>query len=160
MNKICLVGNPNCGKTTLYNRLTGKREYTGNRTGVTVEEKFAKYKKDKNTLIIDLPGTYSVKGDAPDERVVTAFLKNFGGVIVNVLDGTNLARNLMLTRELLSLNIPVVLAVNFSDEMEKQGIYLNEKKLGEIIGIPVVKISARKNNGIEKLIKTRKNSCY
>lgn len=154
MNKICLVGNPNCGKTTLYNRLTGKREYTGNRTGVTVEEKSAKYKKDKNTLIIDLPGTYSVKGDAPDERVVTAFLRNFGGVIVNVLDGTNIARNLMLTRELLSLNIPVVLAVNFSDEMEKQGIYLNEKKLGEIIGIPVVKISARKNIGIEKLIKT------
>ena len=154
MNKICLVGNPNCGKTTLFNLLTGKREYTGNRTGVTVEEKTAKYRKNKSVTVIDLPGTYSVKGDAADERVVTEFLKSHDGVIINVADGTNLARNLLLTAELAALNIPMVLAINFCDETAKRGVIYDEKKMQELIGIPVVNISARKNIGVKELMKT------
>ena len=154
MRDILLVGNPNCGKTTLFNLLTGKREYTGNRAGVTVESVSAKYKKDKTVTVTDLPGTYSVRGYSPDEKVVTEYLSGFGGVIVNVVDGTNLTRNLALTRELVALGKPIVVAVNFSDEMERQGIVLTEKALSDVIGVPVVKISARKKVGIDRLIKT------
>lgn len=149
---IYLVGNPNCGKTTLFNLLTGKNEKVGNRAGVSVDGKTAKYKKDKSVLIADLPGTYSVKGVSNDERVVSEYLKNTPKAVINVIDGTNLERSLRLTTELTLLKAPMVIAINFCDELIKNGVQIDEKELSKFFGVPVVKISARKNTGIDKLM--------
>lgn len=149
---IYLVGNPNCGKTTLFNLLTGKNEKVGNRAGVSVDGKTAKYKKDKSVLITDLPGTYSVKGSSKDEQVVSAYLSDRPKAIINVIDGTNLERSLRLTTELTLLKAPMVIAINFCDELEKNGVQIDEKELSKFFGVPVVKISARKNTGIDKLM--------
>lgn len=154
---IALLGNPNCGKTTLFNALTGKYQKVGNFAGVTVEKKEGVYKKDKSVKITDLPGLYSLSADSADERAVTDFLQNSPPqAIINVLDGTNLERNLYLTCELLRLNIPVVLAVNFCDDLEKNGIELFADKLSLLFGVPAVKISALKGKGLEELIRTAK----
>lgn len=158
--RVALIGNPNCGKTTLFNALTGTYQKVGNFAGVTVEKKDGVYKKDKTLKITDLPGLYSLSADSPDERAVTDYLKNSPpNVVINVLDGTNLERNLYLTCELVGLKIPVVLAVNFCDELDKNGIELFVKELSALFGgIPVIKISALKNTGIKELTEAVKNA--
>lgn len=156
---VALIGNPNCGKTTLFNALTGKYQKVGNFAGVTVEKKEGAYKKDKSVKITDLPGLYSLSADSADERAVTDFLKDSPPqAIINVLDGTNLERNLYLTCELVRLKIPLVLAVNFCDDLDKNGIELFEKELSLLFGVPAVKISALKGRGLEELISEAKTA--
>lgn len=151
---LALIGNPNCGKTTLFNALTGTYQKVGNFAGVTVEKKVGVYKKDKSLKITDLPGLYSLSADSADERAVTDYLKTTPpDAVINVLDGTNLERNLYLTCELARLKIPVVLAVNFCDDLDKNGIELSETALSLLFGgVPVVKISALKGTGLSELI--------
>ena len=151
---LALIGNPNCGKTTLFNALTGTYQKVGNFAGVTVEKKDGVYKKDKSLKITDLPGLYSLSADSADERAVTDYLKTTPpDAVINVLDGTNLERNLYLTCELARLKIPVVLAVNFCDDLDKNGIVLSETALSLLFGgVPVVKISALKGTGLSELI--------
>lgn len=152
---VCLIGTPNCGKTTLYNLLTDSYEKVGNRSGVTVEQKSGKLKKDPSVTVTDLPGLYSLSADSEDERAVIKFIKNQKpDVIINVIDGVNPVKGLTLSAELTELSIPTVIAVNFCDELEKNGVHFNAEKLSEIFGVPVVKISARKKINIDALILT------
>ncbi len=153
MTEISLIGNPNCGKTTLFNALTGSYQKTGNWTGVTTEQKTGLYKKNKSIKIVDLPGLYSLDTNSLDERVVLKYLKNNKPkVIINIVDGTNLERNLYLTCELANLNIPTVIAVNMYDELLKNKINLSIKGLENLFGVPVVPISALKGANIDQLI--------
>lgn len=155
---IALIGNPNSGKTTLFNSLTGTYQKTGNWTGVTTEKKIGKLKKDKSISVVDLPGLYSLSTHGEDEKAVTDYLNSTPPkAIINIVDGTNLERNLYLTTELLELNIPMVIAVNMVDELNKNGIKLDDKKLSKLFGVPVVLISALKNTDTDKLIETAKN---
>ena len=151
-DNVCLFGAPNSGKTTLFNLLTGKNEKVGNRAGVSVEEKSGRYKKDKSVIITDLPGTYSFHAVSVDERVAISMLTRKPKALINVIDGTDLERGLRITVELLSSGIPMVVAINFSDEMEKQGIKADVKKLSQIFGVPFALVSARKNRGIDNLM--------
>lgn len=156
MNKnIALIGNPNSGKTTLFNTLTGTYQKTGNWTGVTTEQKAGVYKKDKSIKIIDLPGLYSLSAYGEDEKAVLKYLKNTPPeVIINVVDGTNLERNLYLTLELIALGIPVVVAVNMYDDLQKNNIKLSVEELSKFTGTPVIAVSALKNVNVDKLVET------
>lgn len=160
MNKnICLIGNPNCGKTTLFNRLTGTYQKVGNWAGVTTEKKQGAYFKDKEIKITDLPGLYSLTPRSDDERAVLKYLKSEKpDCIINVLDGTNLARNLYLTCMLSSVKIPVIIAVNFFDDLQKNGIVLKIENLEKLFGVPVVPISALKGTNVERLIECAKRA--
>ena len=146
--KIALAGNPNCGKTTLFNSLTGSNQFVGNWPGVTVEKKEGKLKGDKDVSIIDLPGIYSLSPYTLEEVVTRNYLiKERPNVILNIIDGTNLERNLYLTTQLMELGIPVVVAVNMMDIIEKNGDKLNTKNLSKELGCTVVEISALKGTG-------------
>ncbi len=150
---VALIGNPNCGKTTLFNTITGTYQKTGNWAGVTVEKKEGRYKKDKEIKVIDLPGIYSFNAISDDEEVVVSYLrKTPPDLLINVVDGTNLARNLYLTCLISTLNIPTIIAVNFSDELQKNDIYLNAKNLANLFGVYVVEVSALKNKNVDKLM--------
>ena len=150
---IALVGNPNSGKTSLFNCLTGAHQRVGNWTGVTVEAKEGRYKKDKSIKLVDLPGIYSLKSKAEDETIAYNYLtKTPPKAIINVVDGTNLERNLYLTIELCLLKIPMVIAINFCDKLEKNGVMINLKELSLLFGVPVVFVSAVKNLNIDKLM--------
>ncbi len=158
MKSIALIGNPNSGKSTLFNLLTGAKQRVGNFTGVTVEKKTGKYKKDKRVEFVDLPGLYSLSGGSLDEKVVIDYFKSQKPTaIINVIDGTNLDRNLYLTCELLNLGIPLVVAVNFCDQLKSNGVYFNATELSKRLGVKVVEISALKNTNIDKLIKQAVN---
>ena len=147
--KIALAGNPNCGKTTLFNSLTGSNQFVGNWPGVTVEKKDGKLKGDKDVSIIDLPGIYSLSPYTLEEVVTRNYLiKERPNVILNIIDGTNLERNLYLTTQLMELGIPVVVAVNMMDIIEKNGDKLNTKNLSKELGCTVVEISALKGTGV------------
>ena len=147
--KIALAGNPNCGKTTLFNSLTGSNQFVGNWPGVTVEKKEGKLKGDKDVSIIDLPGIYSLSPYTLEEVVTRNYLiKERPNVILNIIDGTNLERNLYLTTQLMELGIPVVVAVNMMDIIEKNGDKLNTKNLSKELGCTVVEISALKGTGV------------
>ena len=147
--KIALAGNPNCGKTTLFNSLTGSNHFVGNWPGVTVEKKEGKLKGDKDVSIIDLPGIYSLSPYTLEEVVTRNYLiKERPNVILNIIDGTNLERNLYLTTQLMELGIPVVVAVNMMDIIEKNGDKLNTKNLSKELGCTVVEISALKGTGV------------
>ena len=147
--KIALAGNPNCGKTTLFNSLTGSNQFVGNWPGVTVEKKEGKLKGDKDVSIIDLPGIYSLSPYTLEEVVTRNYLiKERPNVILNIIDGTNLERNLYLTTQLMELGIPVVVAVNMMDIIEKNGDKLNTKNLAKELGCTVVEISALKGTGV------------
>ena len=146
--KIALAGNPNCGKTTLFNALTGSSQYVGNWPGVTVEKKEGKLKGDRDVMIQDLPGIYSLSPYTLEEVVARNYLvKEQPDAILNIVDGTNIERNLYLTTQLIELGLPVVVAVNMIDLVRKNGDQIDLKKLGDALGCQVVEMSALKNEG-------------
>ncbi len=147
--KIALAGNPNCGKTTLFNAYTGANQYVGNWPGVTVEKKEGTLKGHKDVTITDLPGIYSLSPYTLEEVVARNYLiGEHPDAIINLIDGTNLERNLFLTTQLLELGIPMVVAINMADLVEKRGDVIDLKRLSEDLGCPVVQISALKETGI------------
>lgn len=147
--KIALAGNPNCGKTTLFNALTGSNQYVGNWPGVTVEKKEGRLKGNKDVTVVDLPGIYSLSPYTLEEVVSRNYLiDEKPEVILNIIDGTNLERNLYLTTQLTELGIPVLIAVNMMDVVRKNGDQINIKKLAEETGCKAVEISALKGEGI------------
>ena len=147
--QVALAGNPNCGKTTLFNGLTGATQYVGNWPGVTVEKKEGKYKANKEIKITDLPGIYSLSPYTLEEVVSREFLLNGNvDVVLNIIDGSNLERNLFLTTQILELGIPTVVAINMVDVIEQRKDSIDYKKLAKELGCPVVPISALKNKGI------------
>lgn len=150
---VALVGNPNCGKTTLFNYASGSHERVGNYGGVTVDAKEAVMKKDGYTFkIVDLPGTYSITEYSPEELYVRQHITdNMPDIVVNVIDASNLERNLFLTTQLIDMNIKVVIALNMYDELEKSGVTFDYNSLGKMIGIPVVPTIASKGKGINEL---------
>lgn len=159
---IALAGNPNSGKTTLFNALTGANQFVGNWPGVTVEKKEGKLKGHKDVTITDLPGIYSLSPYTLEEVVARNYIiNNRPDVILNIVDGTNIERNLYLSTQLIELGIPVVMAVNMMDIVKKNGDVINLKKLSESLGCPVVEISALKGKGVkeasEKAVAIAKN---
>lgn len=159
MNKeytMALVGNPNCGKTSLFNIMTGSRQHVGNWPGVTVERKegIARY-KERNIKVIDLPGTYSFSASSEDEIIAVEYiLKDKPDVVVNVIDSGNIERNLYLTLQLLEMNTKVVLTLNMFDEAEKKHIFIDKDKLSELLSVPVVTTIATRNCGVNDLLKS------
>ena len=161
--KIALAGNPNSGKTTMFNALTGANQFVGNWPGVTVEKKEGKLKGHKDVGIMDLPGIYSLSPYTLEEVVARNYLINDNpDVILNIVDGSNIERNLYLTTQLIELGIPVVVAVNMMDVVEKSGDTIDFGKLGKELGCEVVPVSALKGNGVkeaaEKAVKTAKRN--
>lgn len=150
---VALVGNPNSGKTTLYNFASGSHERVGNYGGVTVDAREAIFKKSSYTFrIVDLPGTYSITEYTPEELFVRTYItENNPDVIINVVDASNLERNLYLTTQLIDMNIKVVIALNMYDELEKKGIRLDHTALGQMTGIPIIPTVASKGMGIDEL---------
>ena len=150
--KIALAGNPNCGKTTLFNALTGSNQFVGNWPGVTVEKKEGKLKNHKDVVITDLPGIYSLSPYTLEEVVARNYLINEKpDAIINIVDGTNIERNLYLSTQIMELGIPVIMAVNMMDVLEKTGDTINTDKLSQKLGCEVVEISALKGTGIQKV---------
>ncbi|MDY4182432.1 MAG: FeoB small GTPase domain-containing protein, partial [Pseudoflavonifractor sp.] len=146
--KIALAGNPNCGKTTLFNALTGSNQYVGNWPGVTVEKKEGRLKGHKDVVIQDLPGIYSLSPYTLEEVVARSYLVNEKpDAILNIVDGTNIERNLYLTTQLIELGLPVVVAVNMIDLVRKNGDTIDIAKLGSALGCEVVEMSALKGEG-------------
>lgn len=154
MKIIALLGNPNSGKTSIFNLLTGSNQQVGNWPGVTVEKKSGIYRKDKNVCIQDLPGLYSLSPYSLDEQVARDFLaKTPPDALINIVDSTNLERSLYLTLQLMEFGIPMVLALNMSDLLENQGKKIDLEKLSYSLGIPVITTSAIKNKGLDEVIK-------
>ena len=154
MKKIVLVGNPNCGKTTLFNKLTASKEYVGNWSGVTVSEKIARLKiKDKNFDLVDLPGVYSLSGYSEDEIVSRDYLfNNKIDLIINVIDINNLERNLYLTSQLIDTGLNIFLVLNMADEFDRRGDKINLNDIKDFLKLNIIKISAAKNNGLDDLL--------
>ena len=156
---IALAGNPNCGKTTLFNQITGQNGYVGNWPGVTVEKKEAKLSVDKSVTITDLPGIYSLSPYSPEERVSRDYLMSGEpDVVVQVVDATNLERNLYLALQVIETGVPVVVALNMADLVEKNGDRIDTEALSKSLGCPVVMISALKNRGLDNLIAEAKQA--
>ena len=152
--RIALAGNPNCGKTTMFNDLTGANQYVGNWPGVTVEKKEGKYTKDKDVTVTDLPGIYSLSPYSPEEIVARDYLLDGDpDVVINLIDATNLERNLYLTTQILELGLPVVIALNMMDLVEKNGDKIDVDKLSRELGCPIVPTSALKGRGMDELVK-------
>ncbi len=150
--KIALAGNPNCGKTTIFNELTGSSQYVGNWPGVTVEKKEGKLKGHKDVTIVDLPGIYSLSPYTLEEVVTRNFLiEERPDVIINIVDGSNIERNLYLTTQLVELGIPVVIALNMMDVVNKNGDMINTSKLSKSLGCEVLETSALKGKGLKEL---------
>lgn len=150
---IALIGNPNCGKTTLFNQLTGSNQHVGNFPGVTVERKSGQLKNHPQEEIVDLPGIYSMSPYSKEEVVTRDFLiKDKPQAIINILDATSIERNMYLSLQLMELNIPMVIALNMMDEIRNNGGTIHIRRLSEALGVPVVPISAARNEGISELI--------
>lgn len=153
--KIALAGNPNCGKTTLFNALTGSNQFVGNWPGVTVEKKEGKLQNHEDVIITDLPGIYSLSPYTLEEVVARNYLVDERpDAILNIVDGTNIERNLYLTTQLTEIGIPVIIAINMMDVVRKNKDHINIEALSKKIGCKIVEISALKNDGIEEVIKT------
>jgi ferrous iron transport protein B len=154
--QIALIGNPNSGKTTLFNYASGSREKVGNYAGVTVDSKEASYKQSGYTFsIVDLPGTYSIKSYSPEELYLRNFiLESKPDVVVNIIDASNIERNLYLTTQLIDMGVQVVIALNMFDELEKKGDKLDYISLGKLLGVPVVPTVSSKGKGIRELFDT------
>ena len=151
--RIALAGNPNCGKTTLFNDITGSKQHVGNWPGVTVEQKTGKYKKNKEIEIVDLPGIYSLSPYSAEEIVARDYIVDENpDVLIDIVDGTNIERNLYLTLQVLETKIPTVIALNMMDEVEASGTKIDVKKLSKILGVPVIPIVARSGKGINELM--------
>ncbi len=149
---FALAGNQNCGKTTLFNALTGSNQHVGNFPGVTVDQKMGDIKGTKNCSVVDLPGIYSIRPYTQEEIVSRDFiLEGKPDGIINIVDATNIERNLYLTLQLLELNLPMVVALNMMDEVRANGGTVDVKKLSESLGVPVIPISAAKNEGVSEL---------
>ena len=150
---FALAGNQNCGKTTLFNQLTGSNQHVGNCPGVTVDRKDGSIRGKANTLVTDLPGIYSMSPYSSEELVTREFLLNDRPRgIINIVDATNIERNMYLTMQLMELNIPMVLALNMMDEVRVNGGSIRVNEMEQMLGIPIVPISAAKNEGIEELV--------
>ena len=151
--KIALAGNPNCGKTTLFNDITGSKQHVGNWPGVTVDKKEGIYRKNKEVIVLDLPGTYSLSPYSAEEIVARDYIvKEKPDVVVNIVDGTSIERNLYLTLQIIETQIPMVIAINMMDEVERKGDSIDCKKLSDFFGVPVVPIVARSGKGIKELM--------
>ena len=150
---IALAGNPNCGKTTMFNALTGANQYVGNWPGVTVEKKEGKLKNQKDVTVTDLPGIYSLSPYTLEEVVSRDYLlKEKPDVIIDLVDATNIERNLYLATQLLEIGIPVVIALNMVDLLKKNNIHINVKGLSSALGCPIVETSALKGTGLKEVV--------
>lgn len=161
MKRVALAGNPNCGKTTLFNGLTGSTAHVGNWPGVTVDKREGVYKKCAEPIaIVDLPGIYSLSPYTPEEVIARNYiLDEKPDCVINIVDATNLERNLYLTTQILEIDVPVVVALNMMDEMDKQGNKVNAEQLQKGLGVPVVKISALRNDGLKDLMDAVYGEC-
>lgn len=162
---FALAGNQNCGKTTLFNQLTGSNQHVGNFPGVTVDQKSGTIRGQKDCTVVDLPGIYSIRPYTPEEIVTRDFILNqHPDGLINIVDATNIERNLYLTLQLMEMHIPMVLALNMMDEVSANGGTIDVKGMSKALGIPVVPISAVKNQGVDELVKiavhTAKNRIY
>ena len=162
---FALAGNQNCGKTTLFNQLTGSNQHVGNFPGVTVDQKSGEVRGQKDCTVVDLPGIYSIRPYTPEEIVTRDFILNQKpDGIINIVDATNIERNLYLTLQLMEMRIPMVLALNMMDEVTSGGGTIDIKGMSKALGIPVIPISAVKNEGVDELIRiavaTAKNRVY
>ena len=160
--RIALVGNPNCGKTTLFNSLTGSNQYVGNWPGVTVEKKEGTAKLDGNEYtVVDLPGIYSLSPYSMEEIVARDFIiEEKPDCVIDIVDATNLERNFYLTIQLLELERPMVVALNFMDDVAKRGDQIDIPRMSRELGVPVVPIVARTGEGIDELIQTAHGQIY
>ena len=150
---FALVGNQNCGKTTLFNALTGSNQHVGNFPGVTVDQKIGDIRGEKDCSVVDLPGIYSLRPYTQEEIVSRDFIINQKpDGIINIVDATNIERNLYLTLQLLELRVPMVLALNMMDEVRANGGAIDVRKMSAALGIPVVPIVAAKGEGVSELV--------
>ncbi|HKL74319.1 MAG TPA: ferrous iron transport protein B [Clostridia bacterium] len=155
---FALIGNQNSGKTTLFNQLTGANQHVGNFPGVTVEQKSGEIKQSKNTMVVDLPGIYSLRPYSHEEKITRDFVLNHKpDGIINIVDATNIERNLYLSLQLIELNYPMVIALNMMDEVRNNGGSIDIAQLSENLGVPIVPVSAIKKEGIEELVKVAVN---
>src|SRR3990167_574294 len=153
---IALVGNPNSGKTTIYNNLTGTHQHVGNYPGVTIEKKYGFcHFKDETYTVVGLPGTYSLLSNSADEEITSKYLSTeTPDFVINIVDASNLERNLYLTFQMLELGIPLIVILNMSDVAVKSGIKIDSEKLSSILGIPVIQTIGHKKIGMDSLQKT------
>ena len=152
---FALAGNQNCGKTTLFNQLTGSNQHVGNFPGVTVDQKSGVVRGQKDCTVVDLPGIYSIRPYTPEEIVTRDFILNqHPDGLINIVDATNIERNLYLTLQLMEMRIPMVLALNMMDEVSANGGTIDVQGMSKALGIPVIPISAVKNEGVDELIRT------
>ena len=154
--RIALAGNPNSGKSTIFNALTGSRQHVGNWPGKTVEKKEGKIKQGEYEIeIVDLPGTYSLTAFSPEEVIARDYIINENpDMVVTVVDAANLERNLYLTVQVLELGVPVIVALNMSDVADSRGLKINQNMLSDGLQSPVIKTTASKGKGIDQLIRT------
>ncbi len=154
MKRFALAGNPNCGKTTLFNALTGSTAHVGNWPGVTVDKKEGTYKKCAEPIsIVDLPGIYSLSPYTPEEVISRNYiLDEKPDCVINIVDATNLERNLYLTTQVMEIDVPMVIALNMMDEVDKQGDKIDALKLEEKIGVPVIPVSALREKNLDELM--------
>ena len=161
MKRFALAGNPNCGKTTLFNSLTGSTAHVGNWPGVTVDKKEGTYKKCAEPIsIVDLPGIYSLSPYTPEEVISRNYiLEEKPDCVINIVDATNLERNLYLTTQIMEIDVPMIIALNMMDTVEKNGDKIDAKSLEEKIGLPVVEISALREKGLDELMQRAYEVC-